>query len=56
MHLETELDDIHSERLAQLQRQLQKPLSEIIAAAIDTLTLNQPGFPPSSFWLRFLVS
>ncbi|MCX7114044.1 MAG: hypothetical protein NTX45_29030 [Proteobacteria bacterium] len=54
MHLETELDDIYSERLARLQRQLQKPLSEIIAAAIDTLTLNQPGLAddaePSSLY------
>ena len=41
MHLSTELDEIHAERLAQLQRQLQKPLSEIIAAAIDKLAFSQ---------------
>jgi len=41
MHLETELDDIHAERLARLQQQLQKPLSEIIAAAIDKLAFSQ---------------
>jgi len=41
MHIETELDEIHAERLAQLQRQLQKPLSEVIGAAIDKLAFSQ---------------
>ncbi|MEW6038461.1 MAG: hypothetical protein AB1648_09465 [Pseudomonadota bacterium] len=41
MHIEAELDDVHSERLLQLQRRLQKPLSEVIAAAIDAALLQQ---------------
>ena len=36
MHIETELDDIYTERLLQLQRRLQKPLAQVIATAIDT--------------------
>ena len=35
MHIETEIDQLHVERLMQLQAQLQRPLSEILAAAID---------------------
>lgn len=35
MHIETELDEIHSERLAGLQHRLQKPLPEVLATMID---------------------
>jgi hypothetical protein len=45
MHIEAELDDIHAERLACLQRRLQKPLPEVLATAID-LALAQPMEPP----------
>jgi hypothetical protein len=35
MHIEAELDDIHSQRLVLLQQRLQKPLPEVLATAID---------------------
>ena len=35
MHIEAELDDIHSERLVLLQQSLQKPLPEVLATVID---------------------
>ncbi len=35
MHIEAELDDIHAERLNILLERLQKPLSEVLATAID---------------------
>lgn len=35
MHIEAELDDIHSQRLALLQQRLQKPLPEVLATVID---------------------
>lgn len=35
MHLEAELDDIHSQRLALLQQRLQRPLPEVLATVID---------------------
>jgi len=39
MHIEVELDEIHSERLMRLQQRLNKPLSEvaaeILAKAVD---------------------
>jgi len=44
MPIETELDDIHAERLTLLQRRLQKPLAEILAAAIDKLAFSQPDW------------
>jgi vacuolar-type H+-ATPase subunit C/Vma6 len=40
VHIETELDEIYTERLYQLQHRLQKPLAQVIAIAIDT-TLAQ---------------
>ena len=40
MHIETELDDVYTERLLQLQHRLQKPLMQVITTAIDT-TLAQ---------------
>ena len=33
--IEAELDDLHAERLHTLQERLQKPMSEVLAAAID---------------------
>ncbi len=48
MHIEVELDDIHAERLLQLQRQLQKPLKEIIpeilAKAFDMAVPQEEDF------------
>jgi hypothetical protein len=35
MHIEAELDDIHSARLILLQQRLQKPLPEVLATVID---------------------
>jgi hypothetical protein len=35
MHIETELDPIHGERLRILQRKLNKPLDEVLGVAID---------------------
>jgi len=35
MHIEIELDEIHGERLASLQQQLQKPLPDVLATLID---------------------
>ena len=40
MYIEAELDEIHTERLLRLQRQLQKPLAEVVAIAIDALSLS----------------
>lgn len=34
MHIETELDTLHSERLQQLQQHLQQPLTTIIAQIV----------------------
>jgi hypothetical protein len=42
MHIEAELDDIHSERLALLQQRLQKPLPEVLATVIDWAINYQP--------------
>lgn len=43
MHIEVELDEIHSERLMRLQQRLNKPLTEvaaeILAKAVDETTL-----------------
>jgi len=43
MHIEVELDEIHSERLTRLQQRLNKPLTEIaaeiLARAVDEATL-----------------
>ena len=44
MHIEAELDDIHAERLNILLERLQKPLSEVLATAIDA-ALAKP-LPP----------
>lgn len=35
MHIEAELDDIHSQQLTLLQQQLQKPLPEALATVIE---------------------
>lgn len=46
MHIEAELDEIHGERLAQLQRRLQKPLPEVLATVIDwAIARPQPTLP-----------
>ncbi|MDS4027981.1 MAG: hypothetical protein RKO25_13480 [Candidatus Contendobacter sp.] len=31
MHIETELDDVYAERLVELQKRLNKPLSQLVA-------------------------
>jgi len=44
MHIEAELDDIHSQRLAMLQERLQKPLPEVLATVIDwAINYQHPG-------------
>ena len=44
MHIEAELDDIHSQRLAMLQQRLQKPLPEVLAIVIDwAINYQNPG-------------
>lgn len=35
MYIEANLDEIHGQRLMDLQRRLQKPLPEVLAALID---------------------
>ena len=45
MHIEIELDDIHAERLLQLQQRLNKPLSEIIANIVDRAVDDLPPPP-----------
>lgn len=41
MYIEAELDEIHSERLTQLQHSWQKPISEILATLIDLAIAQQ---------------
>lgn len=41
MHIEAELDDIHSQQLTLLQQQLQKPLPEVLATVIEWATNYQ---------------
>jgi hypothetical protein len=43
MHIETDLDQLHVEHLMQLQAQLQRPLPEVLAAAIDMFYEQQQG-------------
>lgn len=51
MHIEAELDEIHAERLQALQERLQKPLDEVLAAAIDAaLTLPSATDEPSELY------
>jgi hypothetical protein len=38
MHIEANLDDIHSQKLLNLQENLKQPLAEILASAIDLLS------------------
>lgn len=35
MYIEAKLDEIHGQRLMDIQRRLQKPLPEVLAALID---------------------
>lgn len=44
MHIEAELDEIHGQRLMDLQRRLQRPLPEVLATLID---LGQRQLPES---------
>lgn len=49
MHIEAELDEVHAERLARLQTKLRKPLSEVIAVAIDAaVALQETSTPPDT--------
>ena len=45
MHIEADLDEIHGERLADLQLRLQKPLSEVLATVIDWAWSQTPQAP-----------
>jgi hypothetical protein len=42
MLIKAELDDIHTQRLTQLQERLQKPLPEVLALLIDWATSHSP--------------
>jgi hypothetical protein len=42
MYIEAKLDEIHGQRLMDIQRRLQKPLPEVLATLID---LGQELFP-----------
>jgi hypothetical protein len=42
MLIEAELDDVHTQRLTQLQQRLQKPLPEVLAMIIDWATNHSP--------------
>ncbi len=49
MRIETELDELHAERLLRLQEKLQKPLAEVVAEilanAIDQVIETPPPEP-----------
>lgn len=57
MHIETDLDDVHAERLLQLQQSQNKPLAEIIADLIDSQwnqsAQPQPESEPSPIYQAF---
>ncbi|WP_020562408.1 hypothetical protein [Methylosarcina fibrata] len=42
MHIEAELDEIHTQRLTLLQQRWQKPLPEVLAILIDWATSHSP--------------
>jgi len=42
MHIEAELDDVHTQRLTLLQQRLQKPLPEVLAILIDWAVTHTP--------------
>jgi hypothetical protein len=42
MHIEADLDDIRTQRLALLQQRLQKPLPEVLAMLIDWAVTHAP--------------
>ena len=52
MHIETELDLIHAERLTRLQARLRKPLPDVLANLIDLglAKLDQPASGKPSVW------
>ncbi|MGD0961603.1 MAG: PIN domain-containing protein [Methylomonas sp.] len=41
MHIEADLDEIHSQRLMQLRQRLQKPLPEVLETVIDWAFIRQ---------------
>ncbi|OIO58302.1 MAG: hypothetical protein COX57_04925 [Alphaproteobacteria bacterium CG_4_10_14_0_2_um_filter_63_37] len=45
MRIEAELDEVHGERLAMLQRRMKKPLAEVLAAVIDLAMVQPPPAP-----------
>lgn len=45
MHIAAELDDLHASRLKTLQDRLQKPLSEVLAVAIDAALAQEEAEP-----------
>jgi hypothetical protein len=47
MRIEAELDDIHAERLLQLQRRLNKPLAEVVADMLAQ-ALDEAPEPPET--------
>jgi hypothetical protein len=51
MHIEAELDDVHADRLLELQQRLQKPLSEVLAVAIDAALWQQDASKLSGYQL-----
>jgi len=50
MHIEADLDDVHTQRLALLQQRLQKPLPEVLAILIDWGVTHSPEPMPISQW------
>ena len=56
MHIETELDDVYTPRLLQLQCLLQKPLEQVIATAIDSALaqlVSEKNDEPSPLYKAF---
>ena len=47
MHVETELDEIHAERLLQWQQHLNKPLAEVVADMLAR-ALDETPTPPET--------
>lgn len=45
MHIETELDDRHAQRLLELQQRSNQPLSELVAEILGR-ALDQQALPP----------
>lgn len=47
MHVETELDDVHAERLLQLQKQSNKSLPELVAEILSK-AIDETVIPPET--------